>query len=370
MRLLLFDSIPGGHHPLYMDRFSRVLGETHEVVVAAPAETLESCTGTSCTVELPDHDGTAPCESYARRDLRMLDEVTASCRPDHVLHLFADATLSAMITGRRPAPTTILVFRPRAHYPSRFRSELTMGEIVRARAHEALVTAWRNRRQAHHVWSMDPEAARRWERWRGAPVSWLPEPPVVSTASQPARRMRSGAVLYGRIAPRKGLDEIARAFADGSSSLRLTIAGPVAPQNRPWFDDVVARIAASGAIVSARPTLHDERSGIELLSSARCVLLPYVDHFGMSRVLLEAAQAGTPVVATSRGLIGHYVERHGLGLAVDPTDARALRHAVESLADDPASATRYAEGLRAFAQLHGPERFAAAVSAPFRARIP
>jgi hypothetical protein len=69
-----------------------------------------------------------------------------------------------------------------------------------------------------------------------------------------------------------------------------------------------------GARVELRPRLHSEVEGLRALASARCALLPYHRHSGMSRVLLEACSAGTPVIADNFGLLGYLVRTHGPGI--------------------------------------------------------
>ena len=130
--------------------------------------------------------------------------------------------------------------------------------------------------------------------------------------------------------------------------------------------------------MDVRARSHTEVEGLAVLGAARCAVLPYPRHAGMSRVLVESAATGTPVVAHDWGLLGHLVRTHGLGVTVDSSDAAALRTAVLSLSETDAQ-RRYAHALARFAarccfraRVHGGKRFVVAdafvAHAPFGRR--
>ena len=163
---------------------------------------------------------------------------------------------------------------------------------------------------------------------------------------------RKGCLLYGTLAPRKGLRLVTSAVTLAPTSLHVVLAGEV----EPGFEEDVRHQAdamrKSGADVDLRLHRHAESEGLRTVAGARCVLLPYLNHYTGSRVLLEAATVGTPVVAHRRGLLGHLVRENRLGLAVDCSDPAAFREAILELADS-GSLDRFAEPLRHFA---GPVR--------------
>jgi glycosyltransferase involved in cell wall biosynthesis len=181
---------------------------------------------------------------------------------------------------------------------------------------------------------------------------------MLPTERQPFER--SGCVLFGVLAPRKGIDRLARALTIEPTRVRVVLAGTVEPGYMSELNEHTAAMEAAGVDVELRARHHSELEGLQALASARCALLPYPRHAGMSRVLVEACSVGTPVVADGFGLLGHLVRRHRLGLAVDCADPRALREAVLSLADAERSAS-YSEPLARFAARFTPERFRAAL---------
>jgi glycosyltransferase involved in cell wall biosynthesis len=253
------------------------------------------------------------------------------------------------------------------HYPRAYDTPLGPAEWANAAAKEVLVRRFRRRVDTHAVLTMDPEAAARWRRAAGGPVQALPEPPVRPLPGSRARR--DGVVLYGALAPRKGIGLVARALGPaggGADGLRVVLAGRVAAGYEDAFAAQALELELGGARVERHLGWLPDGVGLELLSCARCVVIAYVGHKGSSRVLTEAAAVGTPVVAHAGGLVGALVREHGLGLAVDARDPGALRAAVLALARDPEAVARHAPALAAFAEGSSPPRFRAAATAPFR----
>jgi glycosyltransferase involved in cell wall biosynthesis len=280
---------------------------------------------------------------------------------DHALHLYADHVLVRLLAERSfPSPTSLIIYCPRAYYAAAYGTRLPAGDRSAAMAKEWALRAWRRRPDAHTVFTLDEEAARRWALHRGARAQWLPEPPVLPLAPEERASQRDGCVLYGALAGRKGLDLLTRALTLEPTRMRLVLAGEPADSYLPELEQHAAAMRDSGVAVDLRPHQHSEIDGLKLLASANCAVLPYPYHAGMSRVLVEACSVGTPVVVHHFGLLGHLVRTHRLGLSVDCTDARALRSAVLTLAD-PAQPAAHAEALRAFSARYAPDRFRAAL---------
>lgn len=368
MRVGLFDWTTGGHHRIYAKWIADALNEVGEVVLALPDEELDEREGWPLGSARPvlDHDRPLRPQhrDLAERELDLLFAFAEDSQLDHVVHLYSDPVLRRLVERPSlPCPATICVFFPRAHYRRSFGTRLGAKELARALFLESLVKRWRRRTDAHAIFTLDEAAVQRWNARPGPRAFYLPEPPVV-TAS-PMSATREGCVLYGTLAARKGVDLVAAALSSlpGSS---LTLAGEVEPDYAQRLQELTAALAADGVEIELRPERHDEQDAIQLLAGARCAVLPYVSHYTRSRVLLESAKAGTPVVAHEQGLLGHIVRTRGLGLTVDCRDARAFREAVALLTAGADQTSSYAANLSAFADAHSETSFAASVLAPFR----
>jgi Glycosyl transferases group 1 len=374
MRVCFFDWVHRAHHGLYLRRFVEASQSRADVLVAAPDEACEQLR------DLPIAEvrlGSArpaiaewrPFESARRKVLEeetsLLERVARDARPDHLVHLYADHVLPHVV--RRPqlvVPLSVLLFYPRAHYRAAFGTRLPPGELVRARARELVVAAWRRRTDAHALLTLDEEAARWWALRDGAPAYWIPEPPIDESATTLRLEDRAGCVVYGALGERKGIHLLAKALALEPIRISVTIAGEVSPSFEPTLQQHVAEMRRSGAAVELRARRHSEIEGLQVLAGAKCAVLPYPHHDGMSRVLVEACAMGTPVIVHDRGLIGYLVRRHELGHAVDCRDGRALRRAILDLTETE-QPDAYTDRLAVFASRFSAQRFKEAVLAPF-----
>jgi glycosyltransferase involved in cell wall biosynthesis len=369
--ILLFDWTSGGHHACYVRRFAEALAPHFRVVAAVP----DPVAGEIRNAPLDVHSLGAPRpildtgrplppqhRELALAEIALMRTAVSSVAPDQLLHLYADPVIRRLV--QQPAlgvPTTICLFFPRAHYPSAFGAPLVAKERLRALFLEYLVARWRRRADAHGVLTLDDEAARRWIRRNGAPAYWLPEPPVAGLPRASNTAERRGCVLYGVLAARKGVDVLAAAMVREPIDVPIVIAGAVETGYERTLAGHVSAMQRAGADVDLRARPHRESEALELMAGARCVVLPYIRTFGMSRTLLEAATVGTPVVAHHHGLVGHLVRTHELGLAVDCADPSVLREAMLRLSGDPHACQRYARALARFSAAYSPLRFQGAL---------
>jgi hypothetical protein len=373
-RIALFDWVGGGHHPIYARRFAEALSRRADVLVAAPNETATRLEDLPVeTIGLGDPRPASASVPHLSRhgravfdqEIELFEQVIARGRPDHIVHLYADAVLPHLLRRRRfRTAVSVLVFTPRAHYPAAFQTPLTTGERLRAWAKDGVIALWRRRSDAHALLTLDQEAARRWAEGTGAAAYWVPEPPV-SAPAPVEEHERSGCIVYGALGERKGIDLLTNAVALDNNSLHVTIAGEVNPDFLPLLEGYVSEMRRSGAVIDVRPHPHTEQEGLRALAASSCAVLPYPHHDGMSRLLLEAATVQTPVIVHDRGLLGHLVRRHCLGLAVDCRDATALRRAIHQLAEDPGSQAAHADNLALFASRFSAEIFDRALARVF-----
>jgi glycosyltransferase involved in cell wall biosynthesis len=146
--------------------------------------------------------------------------------------------------------------------------------------------------------------------------------------------------------PGKGHDVMLRATAalrERAPGLRVLLAGDGPSRG------AIERAAAG--VPSVRLLGH--RDDIPLLmAAADIVALPSL-HEGLPTVLIEAALAGRPVVASDVGGAGEIVRTGITGLLVPPGDHAALATAIATLADDPARA----EAMGAAARVDAATRF-------------
>ena len=375
MRVVLFDWVCGGHHELYLRRFAEALRTHAEVSVAAPDAAFRQLENLPVArlplgQPRPPIPARAPLDSRRRsvleEEIRLLERAAHASNADMIVHLYADAVVPHLaLRAPLSAPLAILLFYPRAHYGAAFGARLGVVELLRARIQERLISRWRQRSDAHAILTLDEVAARRWGDRRGAPAYWLPEPPV-AVGPESRSGAQCGCVIYGALGQRKGIDLVAGAISVAPTPISITIAGETTAAYLPTLQRHVAEMRRGGATVELRNVKHDEVEGLGVLAGARCAILAYEHHYGMSRVLLESCSVGTPVIVHDRGLIGHLVKRYGLGRAVDCRKPREFREAILEMTEDGAREA-YAASLESFARRYSAERFEQAVLAPLRA---
>lgn len=375
MRVCIFDWNGGGHNPGLMLRFTEALAPEVEVVLAAPDRELEEV-GDRGSGRYPlgeprprparpgryQRNGEIVHKrEMAREELGMVERACKDTDADHLILTYADPVLRQLARWRPlPCPHSIVVMKPRAHYPSLYGTRLEPKDRLSAVFQDRLVSRWRKRNDAFAVFTMDPGAARRWSQQRGCRAIWLPD--AAPSLPAPAPRSRDGCLLFGYIEPRKGVGLLARALSEGAADLRLTIAGSVAPEYREQLEKELDAMRAGKVRVNAQLRRISDAEAATELASARCVVLPYVDHYGSSGILAEAAAAQTPVVSTDEGLLGHTVREYGLGLTVDPTDPDGLRHAILELNQEDGG-HRFAAGMQGYLEKHSSEAFRRAARA-------
>lgn len=361
--VLLFDWTEGGHHSVYLRRAVEALRDSCRVVVAAPerervqmdalgAEFISL--GDARPADDPDGDARKRSKGLAETELSLFSTAIRRSRVDRAIHLYADPVLRHLV--RRPrfdVPVDILMFFPTWHYPSTFGDQLSKGERARALFREGLVRRWRTRRDAGTTYTLDEVCTRRWAAQRGRPVAWLPEPPVAAPDEATAR---AGCVVYGALSRHKGLPLVAAALEAAGQGLQVTIAGTVAPDLGDSIDDLLLRMRSGGAQVDLRARRHSEAEGLELLGSASCAVLAYPRHIGMSRVLVEAASVGTPVVTNNFGLLGYLVRQHHLGDVVACDDPLQLAGSLRAFSD-PTRAEIHSAALRNFSARYSEASF-------------
>lgn len=168
-------------------------------------------------------------------------------------------------------------------------------------------------------------------------------------------RMRHGLgpgpiVAYlGQVTPRKGVEHLVAAFADGGlAPAQLVVAGPARGMASP---------NSPGVLV---PGTLEGPERLELLVDADVLVYPSTaEVFGL--VPLEGLLCGAPVVVGGDCGCGELIREAGAGLLVDHGDVAAIRRSVRALLADRDAAEAMVERGRRFITRHlDPAQVAAA----------
>ncbi|KAA2259534.1 glycosyltransferase family 4 protein [Solihabitans fulvus] len=152
-------------------------------------------------------------------------------------------------------------------------------------------------------------------------------------------------LFFGRLEWEKGVQDLIAALPKVRRShpgTRLVVAGH--GSHASWLVEQSRKHRVRRAVEFAGHLSDRELAAV--LSAADAVVLPSrYEPFGI--VALEAAAAGTPLVASTAGGLGEVVVDGRTGLSFAPGDVDGLAHAVHSVLADRPSATRRARAAKA-----------------------
>ncbi|MBW4716545.1 glycosyltransferase family 4 protein [Saccharothrix obliqua] len=178
------------------------------------------------------------------------------------------------------------------------------------------------------------------------PRRWRVRPADVAAAR--ARYAADGAPLllfFGRLEWEKGVQDLIAALPRvrrAHRGARLVVAG--GGTHRDWLVEQARKHRVRRAVDFAGHL--PDRSLVAVLAAADAVVLPSrYEPFGI--VALEAAAAGTPLVASTAGGLGEVVLDGETGLSFAPGDVDGLARAVRSVLDDRPAAARRAKAAKA-----------------------
>ena len=183
--------------------------------------------------------------------------------------------------------------------------------------------------------------------------------PHGSNPEAPSHSSRSNQLLilfFGYVSRRKGIHILLRSMPlikERVPRARLVVAGTY--QNKDGSDylgrlhDEAERLGLKGSVEFRARHFTDEELP-SLFSEAQLLVMPYLELFGGSGVLREAARFGKPVVASNLENIRCECSPLGDLILVPPGDPRALADAVVQVLENPSLRKKLGENLRHLAR--------------------
>lgn len=380
-RVLLFDLYGGGHHGFYLDVLCRywatkkLPGDLHVAIspdfATRHADTIAAVRDMPrATVHvLGDVPERASLLARDRLHGKLLAQVAVSTGATHAAALYWDhVQLSTAMALRfdRPIKLSGIYFRPSFHYGTLDGPEPAWRDrVLAARKRLVLRAALRNP-HLDTVFSLDPYSVPFVNKMAGGEVAvFLPDPVRVdsigaTTILDKAAPGRKKLLIFGVLDHRKGIVPVCKALAlltaAQQARLSLALAGPIPEGDAADVREALHTLQRDTNV----EMLLDERfvpdnEIQQLVGQSDLVLLTYQHHIGSSNVLVRAAAACVPVLATNYGLVGAQVRRLGLGLTIDTADPNRIADAITAWLRDPATLPFDARAARAFAHANTAE---------------
>ena len=159
------------------------------------------------------------------------------------------------------------------------------------------------------------------------------KPNFVFPDTGPGKGRGDFCLFVGRLSKEKGIDTLLAAWErlKGRARLKIVGDGPMAPE--------VAH--AAGNLDGVEWMGRQPKEVVQnLMKDARCLVFPSVWYEGFPMVIVEAAAAGLPVVASDLGSMTSLVEHGRTGLRFRPGDPAELARRVEWSSSHPAEMDR------------------------------
>jgi glycosyltransferase involved in cell wall biosynthesis len=369
-RLLIFELSVGGHYPGYIQHLVRYWGETHQPgrldVVVTPqflvqhrdvVETAGPHAGVFFTAitaaeaaRLSDRRSGRSRAQRAFQEWRLLQHYAQPA--DHCLIPYIDTRQLPLALGLTlPCDFSGIYFRPTFHYPDLLGTRPNRREQRQQWREQLLLGRMLAHRQLKTLFCLDPFVLEPLRSFKTqVQTLYLPDP--VQIYAHPPERVeqlrqhlglepqRRIFLLFGALDERKGIEPLLSAIAtlpsDQAQTLCLLLVGPLAPELKTPVTDQIAYLRQTLPVqivcVDGFVPDHEIQPYFHL---ADVILAPYQRHVGMSAILVRAAAAQTPTLASDYGLMGEITRRYQLGLTVDASQPAAIAAGLTTLLTQP-----------------------------------
>ena len=225
------------------------------------------------------------------------------------------------------------------------------------------------------------------ENWKTDKVKFLPDPVQVYPTTKTKSEVKTSLsideskivfLIFGFLDSRKGISDVMKAIGDipkeKSKNGCLLIVGPWEENERKLFDIQLPKIqqVTDFQIVVKDSFVKDEDIQ-QYFKVADYALALYHKHFGMSAIMVRAAAAQKPLIASNFGLMGKIVLENELGITVDNNLKEKLEMLLENNSDEKGNRKDAElqkigskEKMRAFAELNQAENYAKVILEHFK----
>lgn len=166
-------------------------------------------------------------------------------------------------------------------------------------------------------------------------------------------------LVYGSLTRRKNIENLLRAVdLTSNKTISILLAGVQDENIQRLLSTPLAQSLIARKQIFESNHFHDDSEEYCVFKAADAVWVGYEKRFqGSSGVLLQAAIARHPVLASSYGLIGKLVDQYGLGLRFDPNNINQISSAITKLLSDSNLRESFQQNGSLLAEKHSTTNF-------------
>jgi hypothetical protein len=277
-----------------------------------------------------------------------------------------------------PAPCAMsgIYFRPTFHYGRLSAENQTAGDRLRAWRQMILVRRALNHPALARLFCLD-ELAVNYLRPFSEKVAYLPDPVrIMGSSAERNQALRAECeigverkvlLLFGDFRGRESLERkgvaqtlaAVRALPDEvARQCCLLLAGQMGEETTAWLQREFATIQRTQPVECRLINRYIAEEDVQsIFHLASLVMIPYQRHVGMSGVLVRAAAAGVPVLASDYGLVGALVQQHRLGWVLDSRQSATFAEMLTAFFRQTLPPTFDAGRAQCFAESHAGSKF-------------
>lgn len=288
------------------------------------------------------------------------------------LMYFDSILLSLALRGKPPCPLSGIYFRPIFHYAGFAEFTPSRHELILQQRDKIFLSRLLQNSNFQTLFCLDPFAAERISKFKGnVKAIYLPDPvEIYSNSDTQSEKLRQSLginpgrkvfLMFGVLQKRKGiyqlLDAIELLPSHLCQKLCLLLVGPIGSElliktrSRELCDALPIQV------ISHEQFVPDQEIQ-PYFQVADVILAPYIRHIGMSAILVRAAAAQKPVLASNYGLMGQMVKHHKLGITVDSSVPSEIARGLTQFLVSPSTEFCDFSSMKSFAEQNSAENYA------------
>ncbi len=397
-RIMLFDLATGGHHPSYIHylvEYWRNENLAGNLFIVVSPEFLKkhidivslACSSVNFVAITPEQakklEKIKRIINRASFEWKLFCKYARALQINHaVLMYFDHFQLPLAFGANAPCSFSGIYFRPTFHYDDFPNYAANWKDKIRQWRQKLILSRTLQNQQLKTLFCLDSFAVEHIKKIsKQVKIIHLPDPvkiynnneinDIKSKAINQKKSLnicsdRKVLLLFGKLNSRKGIYQTFEAIkllpSEICEKICLLLVGEVCATEKLTIETCIQEILESFPvqIITNFKFITEEEVAV-YFQMADIVLAPYQRHVGMSGILLLAAAAQKPVLASDYGLIGQLVLSYQLGVTVDSTSAQNIAIKLQEVVNISPNKLCNINSINKFAENHSATNFSKSI---------